>query len=127
MGKLNKGPSSKPNQPKGGRLTDHGRKKRPGATPEQMRSALRGMLLGSTEGKTWSINQAPEIVDGVTKSVLARTLTNVCKSIRKMGYDGHEDPPKGKARKVPRPEEDSKHRKDLGRLIRAYYISLPWT
>jgi hypothetical protein len=40
MSKLNKGSSSKPNQPKRGRLTDHGLKKRPGATPEQMRHLL---------------------------------------------------------------------------------------
>jgi hypothetical protein len=62
-----------------------------------------------------------EIVDCVAKSVLARTLTSVCKSMRKMGGDGHKDPPKGKVRKVPRPEG-----KGTGRALWLYGLRFYW-
>jgi hypothetical protein len=76
-----------PNQPKRGRLTDHGRKNRPGATPEQMRHALTGVFMGFDGGKLWSTNSAANRVGGVTLGPLQRAAGSVCVLLRKGGFE----------------------------------------
>jgi hypothetical protein len=100
----NKGFVSKPSQKKKGELTPERRsrkpphRKRPGATPEQLRYALTGVFMGFDGGKIWSTNPAANRVgvDGATRGALQlqrETEEPVCVLLRKGGFEGHAKPP----------------------------------
>jgi len=85
MSKLNKGIASKKGQPKKAKLTDHDVRKRPGATAEQMRCALRGVFVGGGDGKTWGANEAARRAEGVTRSPLIRANVIMSEAMHKLG------------------------------------------
>ena len=119
MPRLNKGSTcmSKKGQPKKGEITDHVMKKRPGATPDQMRAALTAVFMEGIDGKQWTNNEAARRVGGVSKSVLGRAVTKMCAAMRKIGHDGYTEAIRGKRRVLPSLEKGSRGRSDLEKII----------
>ena len=95
------------------------KKKRPGATPQQLQIALKLVFLGH-DGAKISVRQAALRVDGVSRSPLQRAVANMVEKLRKMGIRGYDAPQKGRALDLPLPEEGSKERDQVEKAISLY-------
>ena len=97
-----------------------GKAKRPGATDEQMRRALRVVFVGGEDGKLISVRKAAGMFEGVTKSVLGRIVEDICGDLRREGFNGYGKAAMGKRRFFPVPKEGTKLREKLEGIVSSW-------
>ena len=93
--------------------------KRPGATDEAMRQALRSVFVSiPAQGeKPWGVKEAVRKMGRVTRGVLQRACWAVAAAAAKLGHSGYEKSTTGKRTKYPEPEELTRLYKDLDKII----------
>jgi hypothetical protein len=84
-------------------------KKRPGATSDAMRRALRGAFLGSPDdgnGKLWKAKAAARTCEGVTRGPSQRAVWKLYEELTAAGFDGRGE--RCMVVGLPTPSEDSR-------------------